>query len=146
MNKTILRTALATLAVFAITTNTAQAQGFGNGAFRGAINGATQRAGRGPIMQKIFDFATIYGQPQRRSNMVLPQRDSAISSMRTPISSWGTLSDNRPLSRTTLSRQQNMRPTRSYSRNGMEFIPQTRPVPNTAPYVAPNFYHGGLLP
>ena len=149
MNRMILLVAFAALTVTSLIPSTAQAQRFGN-RFRSnnsrPVLSPFRQPNRGPIMQRVFDFGTIYGPAQRSGRGGLPMSDSAISSSQQPILEWGTLGDNNPTRRTTPFTQQSVQPRRTTTSSGLNFIPQTRPIPNAAPWVTPNYYHGGLLP
>ena len=149
MNKMIPLAAVAMLLFTSLTSETAQAQRFGS-RLRANSNRSllrpSQQQNRRPIMQRIFEFGTIYGSAQRQGLGGLPLQDSALPSSQQPIMEWGTLGDYNPTRRTTPFRQRSVQPQRTTTSNGLNFIPQTRPIPNSAPYVAPNFYHGGLLP
>jgi len=146
MNKTLPIVAVAALAFAVLTAETAQAQRFGNRGRNSNNNQRVQRATRGPIMQRMVDFNTVYGNAQRRGLGGLPNQDSALRYSRNPINQFGTLNNNRWTQRTTPGYQRIVRPQPTRSTNGLNFIPQTRPIPNAATWVRPNYYHGGLLP
>ena len=90
------------------------------------------------------DFGTIYGRAQRRGLGGLPASDSALNSIRVPINTWGTLS-NWTTNRTTPTVQRNIRPRPSFTVQGQQFVPQTRPIYPQTPYIHMPTYRG-LLP
>lgn len=97
--------------------------------------------------QQAHDFGTIYGPTQRRNVGGIGMQDSQMRSSRIPIIEYGTFSSTNAMNRTTTPGYQlPMRSAPSYTSNGQRFIPQTRPAPRPAPWVAPNYYHGGLIP
>jgi hypothetical protein len=96
MNKTLPLVAAAALAFTVLSTETAQAQQFGNEGWSGNGNQQVQPATRGPILQWVVDFATVLENVQRRGLNLLPNRDSALDSSTLAINEYGPLGDNRP--------------------------------------------------
>jgi hypothetical protein len=96
MNKTLPLVAAATLAFTVLSTDTAQAQQFGNEGLNGNGNQQVQPVTSGPTLQWVVDLATVLENVQRRGLNLLPNRDSALDSSTIAINEYGTLGDNRP--------------------------------------------------